>query len=281
MIIGLIIIIVIVLMIEMGLIVWGHDALKEEEYKNFVKNVKPAAIGTILIFALVLAGICTIHIVPTGEVGIKTSFGTVSGRADEGLNLTAPWEQVTPMNTRIQKQSFKGLSASTKDAQAISNIDIDVNYRLNPEKAEEVYATVGIDYNDTLISPLLTQYIKDRLAVYNAESLVTERNKIVDDITSQLQGNLKDYGVDVVAVSLVNYDFSKDFNAALEKKAVAQKEIETAKNAQEKAKVEAETNRIKAGQLTQPILTEKLIDAIRNGSGTYVIDTDKITVGTK
>lgn len=262
----------------------------DEDYKKRLAEVKAAKepeVRFVKIFSFTIAAflilvalaISTVRFVPTGEVGIKTSFGTVSGRADEGLNLIAPWEEITPMNIRIQKQSFKGLSASTKDAQAISNIDIDVNYRLNPEKAEEVYSTIGKDYNDTLISPLLTQYIKDRLAVYNAESLVTERNKIVDDITSQLQGNLKDYGVDVVAVSLVNYDFSKDFNAALEKKAVAQKEIETAKNAQEKAKVEAETNRIKAEQLTEPILMEKLIDAIRNGNGTYVVDTNNMAIG--
>ena len=237
-------------------------------------------IGVLLISLAILA-INTVRIVPTGEVGVKTVFGVVSGRANEGFNLIAPWEGIVSMNTKIQKQSFIGLSASTKDAQSISNINIDVNYRLIPEKAEEVFSTVGEGYNDTLISPLLTQFIKDRLALYNAESLVTERNKIVDDITEQLKTNLQDYGIEVVAVSLVNYDFSPDFNAALERKAVAQKEIETAKNTQEKAKVEAETNRIKSVQLTEPVLMEKLIDAIRNGNGTYIIDTSNLSISVK
>lgn len=238
------------------------------------------SIGVLLISLIILA-INTVRIVPTGEVGVKTAFGVVSGRANEGFNLIAPWEGIISMNTKIQKQSFTELSASTKDAQSISNINIDVNYRLIPEKAEEVFSSVGEGYNDTLISPLLTQFIKDRLALYNAESLVTERNKIVDDITEQLKTNLNDYGIEVVAVSLVNYDFSPDFNAALERKAVAQKEIETAKNTQEKAKVEAETNRIKSAQLTEPVLMEKLIDAIRNGNGTYIIDTSKLSISVK
>lgn len=264
----------------------------DKEYKERIDKAKTelkemlkwskiyGSIGVLLVSLIILA-INTIRIVPTGEVGVKTAFGVVSGRANEGFNLIAPWEGIISMNTKIQKQSFTDLSASTKDAQSISNINIDVNYRLIPEKTEEVFSTVGEGYNDTLISPLLTQFIKDRLALYNAESLVTERNKIVDDITEQLKTNLNDYGIEVVAVSLANYDFSPDFNAALERKAVAQKEIETAKNTQEKAKVEAETNRIKSAQLTEPVLMEKLIDAIRNGNGTYIIDTSKLSISVK
>lgn len=253
----------------------------KEEVNRILRESKIYGTLAVSIISLVVLAINTIRIVPTGEVGIKTTFGVVSGRANEGFNLIFPWEEIIPMNTKIQKQSFTELSASTKDAQSISNINIDVNYKLIPEKAEEVFATVGEKYNDTLISPLLTQFIKDRLALYNAESLVTERNKIVDDITEQLKTNLEDYGIEVVAVSLANYDFSPDFNAALERKAVAQKEIETAKNTQEKAKVEAETNRIKTEQLTNAVLMEKLIDAIRNGNGTYVIDTNNLAIGVK
>ena len=256
-------------------------AKNKEKRVAIYKMSKKIAWPIAIVIALILVATQTIRIVPTGEVGIKTAFGVVSGRANEGFNLIFPWEEIIPMNTKIQKQSFTELSASTKDAQSISNINIDVNYRLIPEKAEEVFATVGEKYNDTLISPLLTQFIKDRLALYNAESLVTERNKIVDDITGQLKTNLEDYGIEVVAVSLANYDFSPDFNAALERKAVAQKEIETAKNTQEKAKVEAETNRIKTEQLTNAVLMEKLIDAIRNGTGTYVIDTNNLAIGVK
>ena len=264
----------------------------DKEYKERIDKAKTKLKSTlkqakiyggigVLLISIVILAINTVRIVPTGEVGVKTVFGVVSGRANEGFNLIAPWEGIVSMNTKIQKQSFIGLSASTKDAQSISNINIDVNYRLIPEKAEEVFSTVGEGYNDTLISPLLTQFIKDRLALYNAESLVNERNKIVDDITEQLKTNLQDYGIEVVAVSLVNYDFSPDFNAALERKAVAQKEIETAKNTQEKAKVEAETNRIKSVQLTEPVLMEKLIDAIRNGNGTYIIDTSNLSISVK
>lgn len=244
---------------------------QEEKNKPVISAAKIFCWVILPIITLALLAINTIRIVPTGEVGVKTSFGVVSGYANEGFNFIAPWEQIVPLNTKIQKQSFTGLSASTKDAQSISNIAIDVNYSLNPDKAQEVYATVGENYQETLISPLLTQFIKDRLALYDAESLVTERNKIVDDITVQLQENLADYGINIVAVSLANYDFSPDFSSALERKAVAAKEIETAKNNQEKAKVEAETNRIKTEQLTDAVLMEKLIDAIKNGNGTYII----------
>ena len=245
------------------------------------KTTKPFVWGVVALLLVVIWAIATIRIIPTGTVGVKTRFGVVSGQANEGFNLVAPWEDIVSMNTKIQKQSFTELSASTKDSQMITNISIDVNYKLNPEKAEEIYATVGESYQTTLMTPLLTQLIKDRLALYDAENLVSERNKIVDDITAQLQENLASYGIDIVAVSLSNYDFSAEFSASLERKAVAAKEIEIAKNNQEKAKVEAETNRIKTEQLTEAVLMEKLIDAIKNGSGTYVIDTSNLSIGVK
>lgn len=251
---------------------------KTEKYKHTTKKLSWGVCGVALLF---LWAISTIRIIPTGVVGVKTRFGVVSGQANEGFNLVAPWEDIVPMDIKIKKQSFTALSASTKDAQSISNINIDVNYKLNPDSAEEIYATLGENYQETLIAPLLTQFIKDRLALYNAESLVTERNSIVDDINVQLREKLQGYGIDIVAVSLVNYDFSPDFNSALERKAVAAKEVETAKNNQEKAKVEAETNRIKTEQLTNAVLMEKLIDAIKTGTGTYVIDTSNLSISVK
>ena len=250
-----------------GIIKWYaceiHDAAEEKADK--IKKVCKLPIWCgIALLMLTVWGFATIRIIPTGTVGVKTTFGVVSGRASEGFNLIAPWEDIVSMNTKIQKQSFEGLGASTKDSQSITNINIDVNYKLNPDKAEEIYASVGESYQATLMAPLLTQFIKDRLALYNAENLVSERNKIVDDITVQLQENLGAYGIDIVAVSLSNYDFSAEFSASLERKAVAAKEIEVAKNNQEKAKVEAETNRIKSEQLTNAVLMEKLIDALRH-----------------
>lgn len=260
--------------------VYIHD-VDEEKAKQIKKACKLPVWCTMALLTLIAWGCATIRIIPTGTVGVKTTFGVVSGRASEGFNIIAPWEDIVSMNTKIQKQSFEGLSASTKDSQSITNINIDVNYKLNPDKAEEIYASVGESYQATLMAPLLTQFIKDRLALYNAENLVSERNKIVDDITVQLQENLGAYGIDIVAVSLSNYDFSAEFSASLERKAVAAKEIEVAKNNQEKAKVEAETNRIKSEQLTEAVLMEKLIDAIRNGTGTYVIDTNNLSIGVR
>lgn len=236
--------------------------------------------GALLILVIIL--LCTtIRIVPTGTVGVKTSFGVVSGTANEGFNFKAPWQEIVGMNTKIQKQSFSGLSASTKDAQSISNITFDINYQLLPEKAAEVYSTIGEAYQDTLMNPLLTQLLKDRLALYNAEDLVTSRNLIVEDLAQKLEEGLKGYGIKIVAVSLSNFDFSPEFNNALEAKAVAATQIETAKNNQEKARIEAETNAIKTEKLSEAVLMERLIDAIRNGNGTYIIDTSNLSIGIK
>lgn len=254
---------------------------KYGEAKLTKKGAKTIGWGTIGVIVLIFLLCTTICIVPTGTIGVKTSFGVVSGKAGEGLNIKAPWEGIVKLNTKIQKQSFVGLTASTKDAQSISNINFDINYRLVEDKAVEIFSSVGENYQETLMNPLLTQLLKDRLALYNAEDLVISRNQIVEDITARLKESLEPYGIEIVAVSLANYDFSAQFSKALEDKAVAATEIQTAKNNQEKARIEAETNAIKTRELSQAVLMEKLIDAIKNGNGTYVIDTNNLSIGVK
>ena len=74
-----------------------------------------------------------------------------------------------------------------------------------------------------------------------------------------------------MSVAINNFDFSYAYNQAIEKKAVAEQEVQTSKNQLEKAKIEAETKKVKAQgdadanallekSLTKEILIEKWIE---------------------
>ena len=73
-----------------------------EKAKNYSSLTAKIAWPTVGILSLLLLGWATIRIVPTGTVGVKTSFGVVSGRASEGFNFIAPWEEIISMDSKIQ-----------------------------------------------------------------------------------------------------------------------------------------------------------------------------------
>ena len=211
--------------------------------------------------------------VATGEVGIKTRWGkVVSTNLSEGIQIKAPWEKIVKMNIKVQKyENETGLSTSSKDLQVVNQVIIAVNYQLKSDKAVNLYRNVGEKYDDTILLPAIQESTKAVISKYTAEEIVTKRSEIANDITSSLNDKLNKYGVNVVSVAIKNFDFSDEYNKAIEQKAVAEQQVLTAKQQQEKAKVEAETKKIRAEgeasankeiekSLTEEILLEKFIN---------------------
>lgn len=211
--------------------------------------------------------------VATGEIGIKTRWGkVVSTNLSEGLQIKAPWEKIVKLNIKVQKyENETGLSTSSKDLQIVNNVIVAVNYQLKSDEAVTLYRNIGEKYDDTILLPAIQESTKGVISKYTAEEIVTKRSEISNDITSSLNDKLTKYGINVVSVAIKNFDFSDEYNKAIEQKAVAEQQVLTAKQQQEKAKVEAETKKIQAEgeasankqkekSLTDEILLEKFIN---------------------
>lgn len=211
--------------------------------------------------------------VKTGEIGIKTRFGKITNQTiSEGINFKLPYEKIEKVNIKVQKyENEQALSTSTKDMQIVNNIQVSVNYQIDGEKAVDLYKQVGTNYKNTILEPAIQETIKGVISKYTAEELVTKRSEISLDINNTLNERIKSYGINSVSVAINNFDFSQSYNDAIEKKAVAEQEVQTQKNKLEKAKVEAETkkveaqgeadaNKIKEKSLTKDILQQQFIE---------------------
>ena len=128
-----------------------------------------------------------------------------------------------------------------------------------------------MNYQTIILEPSIQETIKGVISKYTSEELVTKRSEISLDINNVLNEKLQQYGINSVSVAINNFDFSEAYNQAIEKKAVAEQEVETSKNQLEKAKVDAETKKVKAQgdaeanallekSLTKEILIEKWIE---------------------
>ena len=214
---------------------------RQAEYYEVTGGLIVAAI-----LALIIVVICSVSTVPTGHVGIKVRFGAVQDDfIVEGLNFKIPFiEKIEKMDCRTQRVDIEGEGAS-KDMQTITTY-IAVNYRVNQEKAFNLYKTVGVGYETILIKPAIQETMKASLAQYTAEELITKRAEVATLLQETSKEKLEDKGIIIESVSIVNLNFSEAYNDAIEKKQVAEQEAKKAEQELEKAKVEAEKKVVEA-----------------------------------
>lgn len=201
-----------------------------------------------LLFALLLYGLCTAR-VPTGYTAIVTTFGKVSENTLEaGFHVKSPFQRITLMDNREQKNTF-ATEAFSSDIQQV-DINGSINYAINKSTAMTLFKEVGVDYFDKLIYPRMLEITKGVFSKYTAENLVAYRQVLSDQILDALAGELKPYGINVISISIENLDFTDAFTDAVEAKQVAaqkklQAEIEQSQKTME-TQQQAERQKIEA-----------------------------------
>jgi len=188
--------------------------------------------GVILLFGIITF-FNSFATIDAGNVGVITRFGAVNRVVYPGIIMKIPFiEAVNQMDTRTQKDQVDAASAS-KDLQTVHST-IAVNYHLNGSKAVAVYQNIGTDYQDKVIAPAIQETFKSITSQYTAEELITKREYLRQQAQDSLTKKLAPYYVLVDNFNIVNFEFSSDFNNAIEQKQVAQQNLE-------KAKIEADT----------------------------------------
>ena len=200
------------------------------------------------VIALVVATTCTAT-VETGYTGIVTTFGKVEDMTLEaGLHFKSPFQKIVAMDNREQKTSFV-TEAFSSDIQQV-NITGSINYAINKATAMNLFKEVGTDYFNKLINPRMLEITKGVFSKYSAENLVANRQSLSESIRTGLYDELKDYGINVISLSIENIDFTDAFTDAVEAKQVAaqrklQAEIEQAQMTME-TQQQAERQKINA-----------------------------------
>ena len=213
------------------------------------KTKKSLIIAGIVVVALLLVFVTCTATVETGYTGIVTTFGKVEDvTLEAGLHFKSPFQRIIAMDNREQKTSFT-TEAFSSDIQQV-NIIGSINYAINKSTAMNLFKEVGTDYFNKLVYPRMLEITKGVFSKYSAENLVANREKLSQDIRDGLYDELKDYGINVISLSIENLDFTDAFTDAVEAKQVAaqrklQAEIEQAQMTME-TQQQAERQRINA-----------------------------------
>lgn len=225
--------------------------------------------GAGVLFLIVM--FTTIVTIGTGQVGVVTNFGRVTGRElGEGIAMKLPLgvESVTVYDIKVQKETA-ATAAATKDLQDVT-AEVVLNYHLNRGDVSKIHQSVGILYKDKLISPALQEVFKSAAAKYNAGELITERASLKNDVYVQLKERLEKYGIIVDDLSITDFKFSDSFGKAIEDKQVAQQNAERAKFNLDAARTDAEAQRVQSETLSDNYLKKQAIDKWDGKLPTYM-----------
>ena len=197
-----------------------------------LKKIIPVAV-IVVIAAVILS--FSVVIVPAGSTGVVMTFGKVSDDVmQEGLHFKAPFVQkVAIISNKIQKQEVQA-NAVSKDLQTVDS-QIAVNYRVGLDSSANIYKNIGERYEEIVLLPAVQESMKSVSAKYTAEELITLRAQVGEEIKTSLEEKVSEYGIVIEKFSIVNFDFSEEFNAAIEAKQVAEQNLIKTKTEQELA----------------------------------------------
>jgi regulator of protease activity HflC (stomatin/prohibitin superfamily) len=209
--------------------------------ENKLAKVKRVAITLSVIGILILITIISsITIVPPGHTGVVVHLGNVSDSIlNEGVHLKAPFiTQVVDVSNKVQLLEADA-GAVSKDLQSVRS-KVAINYRLVSDFSASMYQNVGLDYETILIAPAAQESIKAATARYTAENLIGQRDVVGDEIKTSLESKLNSYGIYIEKFSIVNFDFSEEYDNAIELKQIAEQDKLRAETEKARRTVEAE-----------------------------------------
>lgn len=251
-----------------GAVAMYFVSVSDVDYNNRTKTVtypfrKYAPLAILLpVIAFIFE---SITVVPAGHVGVQVTLGEVNPTPlTEGVHFVNPISSVKNVEVRVVMTQLKGASAGTKDLQIV-HTDIVANYRIAGDKAAHMYKEFGLDLEGKILLPAMNESFKAETAHYNSEELITKRAEVSNKIHQTLQEKVGKYGLTVSEISLVNFGFSAEYQAAIEQKVIATQQKQKAEQDLERIKVEAQSRIAQAEGEAKAIAIQS--QAIQTGGG--------------
>jgi regulator of protease activity HflC (stomatin/prohibitin superfamily) len=236
--------------------------MNDEDLIPFIKKAFVLGIVIVIImFILSLIGGIIIT-VPAGSVGVQNTFGVVdTNLLQPGLHIKNPFTEVINYNTRTMKYMDYGKS-DVATITALSNdglettMGIAVNYRINPEKAAELFKRVGTDYSGVIMVNPIHSVPRDMISKYDTKTLYSasqegssDRTKLERELYASVADRINEMGVKdsiiIEQVSIRNIDFVQTYKDSIASKMkmdteIQQKKLEVDKQVMEAKRVSAE-----------------------------------------
>ena len=237
---------------------------REGDKTNQIIRSLALIIGLIASLTLIVKTVLRFLIViPAGEVGIAETLGQVSDSTlSPGVHLLNPFSDVVTFSTRLQ--DIKETVDTTSKEGLNFKLDVSLQYRLDPQKAGDVYQKLGENEKEIIVSRFRS-LIRQITANYDLQAIYGEKRPEIAQLLSQVMTQqLQPLGFIVEETLLRNIILPDNIQAAIQAKVAAEQENQKLDLEIIKTKKEGERKKVEAQGIAvaQKILSEGLTDKI-------------------
>lgn len=215
-----------------------------------------------------------------GRNGIE-SFGVVTG----AQGPLGPGSELYQVPMFEQKADVDAVRVSAKDA-GVFTIDPSYSYQVTRTKGPNIvlnYKHLGTgegfldNVEENVLNKLVTDTFREEARNYTTDSLMNNLNTFEKRVEKTLASKFasKYFTLNTLTSGLTPPKSMAEAiearNNAIQKANQVRNELETSKLYQEKARIDAETDRIKSAGLTKEVLQQKWIEAIRTSQNRIII----------
>ena len=200
----------------------------------------------VVLILLLIMGACSVTKVDTGNVGVLTMFGRVTGDVlSEGIHLINPLKSSNELSVRTQE---KKETASVPSSEGLMmTLEASLLFHLDRDRAADVYQRLGSDYVMKIVEPTLRSAIREATSSHGANALYTgEREQVAKEIEANLSSQLAARGIAVEKVLLRDIQLPESLKRSIELKQAAEQESLAMQFKLQKEKQEADRKRIEA-----------------------------------
>jgi regulator of protease activity HflC (stomatin/prohibitin superfamily) len=245
---------------------------------NVMSNASPnlhklGRIGYMIGFALIVLGIvssCFVQI-NAGTVGVQSLFGKIQGKVlTEGLNVVNPIMTVIKFDVKTRNYTMSAIHDEGDqlgdDAIRVLSadglevvIDLTVLYRVTSDKAPTILRTIGENYTEVVVRPIVRTKIRDLAANYDAVALYSnKREEFQQRLFTAVEKEFTKRGFSLEQVLIRNLNLPQSVKAAIESKINAE---------QVEAQGISDYQRILTSTLTDKLLQYERIKAQKELAG--------------
>jgi prohibitin 1 len=205
------------------------------------------SIGLLMILlVLLVVGARSLRVIPAGHVGVVDLFGRVAPETlKSGIQIVNPFARVTTLSVKTQELK-EVMDVPSKEGLSMQ-VEVSVLFHLDPEKASDVYRTIGQDYIGVILEPQFRSVTRGVTAAYEAKALYTsEREHLAQLVTTDLRVLVAPRGITIESTPLRKLTLPPRITTAIEEKLSADQESQRMEFVLLKEKQEAERKRIEA-----------------------------------
>lgn len=176
-----------------------------------------------------------------GGIGLTQFFFTVDGGErgilfdrfrgvipkvyGEGMHPRIPFVQSSRIFEIRTRPLIIHSASGTRDLQ-MANISLRMLFRPDAEFLPTIYLNLGENYEERVLPSIGNEVLKAVVAQYNADQLLTQREKVSAEIKEVLINRAADFHILLDDVAITHLNFGKEFSQAIEGKQVAQQNAE-------------------------------------------------------